>query len=112
MNSFMFNAHQDDPHVAVPVDLSLFTFLYQFYHHLLYLVSVTLRIFHRRPFVMGFAQIVPVHLVHADCEHPFVRFVDSFVDEAFIHQFVHKKGSSMAVVEYQRVSQGLWLAVI
>ena len=40
MDSFVLNAHEDDPHVRVPVDLCLLCFLYDLDDHLLDLVAV------------------------------------------------------------------------
>ena len=80
MDAFVFNAHQDDPHVRVPVDLCFLCFLYDAYNHLLDSVPVGFGVFDGRPFVMGLAEIIPIHLVNTDCEHPFVGFVDPCTD--------------------------------
>ena len=108
----MLDAHEDDPHVTIPVDLFLLALLYDVDHHFFYLVSVNFCIFHRRPFIVRLIQIVPVHLVDTDCEHPFIWLVDPFGNKTLIEELVHEKGCSMTVVEDQGVSQWFRLGVI
>lgn len=111
VNALMLDPHQNYPHVAVPVYLFLLRILNYSSHHLLYFVPETLGVFKGRPLIMRLAQVVPVHLIHTDCEHPFVGLVDSLAYQPLVEQLVHKKGSSVSVVKDQRVSERLGLRV-
>lgn len=112
VNTFMLNAHKDNPHIALPCKDFLFTFLNQIDYHLLDSVSEMFGILDRGPLVMGLIQVVPVHLINSNSEHSFVLFVDSALDQSLVNQLVDKKGRCMPKVKDKRVSQGLGLCVV
>ena len=80
MDAFMLNAHENDPHVSVPVELCLLSFLYDVDDHLLNFISVNFSLLDGRPFVMRLTEIIPVHFIDSNSEHSFIRFIDSFSD--------------------------------
>jgi hypothetical protein len=112
VNTFVLNAHKNDPHVGVPVDLGLSSLGDEIRDHLSDSVTIGLGVLDGGPFVMGLTKIIPVHLINANSKHPFIRFIDPFADKPFINKFIDKESSSVSVVENQWVSEGFGLGVI
>lgn len=104
MDSLVLDAHQNDPHIAVPVDLFLFSILYDVYHHFSYLFPVSFGILNGRPFVVRLIQIIPVHFINTDGKHSFVGLIDPLADKALVEELVNKECCSVSIVENQGVS--------
>ena len=108
----MLNAHKNDPHITLPCKGFLLTLFDQVHYHLLDPVSEMFGILNRRPLVMGFIQVVPVHLINTHSEHSFILFVDSALNQSLVNQLVDKKGRCMPKVKDKWMSQRLGLCVV
>ena len=108
MDAGVLDTHQDGPGRAAPGDRQR-----QGeggddrVDHVADLAPEVLRLGHARPVVMGLVEVVPRHLVDPDREHRFEAGVDPFGDDAGDDQLVDVEGGGVAVVEDQRVAQGI-----
>lgn len=108
MYPLVFNAHEKDPHVVVPVlnpvDARSIDDIYQ---DMFDLLSVGPSVLNRGPFVVALVEVVPVHLVDSDSEHGFVFSIHPLFDDAIVEAFVDVDCCCVSVVENKGVPQGL-----
>ena len=108
MDAGVLDAHQDRPGLAVPgnrqrqgeggdhrID------------RLADPAAEVLRLGDAGPVVVGLVEVVPGHLVDPDREHRFEAGVDPLGDNAGEDQLVDVEGGGVAVIEDQRVAQGI-----
>ena len=110
MDALVLYPHQDDPGRALPMDGQLDRHsLDELTHQGAHPAAVVTQFGHRGPVVVGFVQIVPAHLVHPDGDQGLDAWVEPTLDETGRQQLVDEEGGGMAVVEDERVAQGIAL---
>ena len=82
VNTFVFDAHQNDPHGAVPLNRhGKITFTNEFVNDLASRITVGFYFGGCGPIVVIVVQVIPRHFVDANSEHRFDFFVDALVDQ-------------------------------
>ena len=107
----MLDAHHDDPSIGVPTDLWT-SIIDDVQNNLLDLLTIGGDLPDGGPVIVGIVEVIPVHLIDADCEDGLKVGVDSVRDESFVEELVDVHASCVAIVENQRMAQGFWLGVV
>lgn len=110
MDSLVFNAHHDHPSIWGPINLWV-NFINDIQDYILNSLSIKWNLTDRRPIIVTFIQVIPVHLVNPYGEDSLKLWIDSFGDEAFIQQFVDINASSVAIIEDKGVPKWLGLGI-
>lgn len=113
VDSFVLNAHQNDPEGTVPVDGQLqLQRPDQVTHHLPALTAVGSDRLDGGPVVMPGVEVVPGHLVHADGAGGLHLGIDARGEDAGEIEFVDIEHGSVAIVEHQGMTQAIGLFVV
>lgn len=75
------------------------------------LITVFAKLWDRRPIVVSRIEIIPRHLIDANCTGRFDLLVDSVVNQLAKAKFVDIEDGSVAKVEHEWMSKLLWLLI-
>lgn len=107
----MFNTHQYNPKITVPVNLCLSAILYDINHHIFNLLSKYFGVLNWWPLIVWLCKIVPVHFIYSDSKHSFIGWINSFGNKPFFNKLVDEKCCSMSIIKYQWMPKGLWSCI-
>ena len=96
----MLNSHQDYPQFTIPLYNLLIGSSYHLNYYIFHSISVLLRLDNCWPLVMGFIDIIPIHLIDSNRKYFIIVTVNPSIDYTIFDKLIDKKCCSMTIVEY------------